>query len=319
MNHRELTLIHGYLDGMLTSDEEVELGAWIKVSPENAKDFAEMVRLHDRLRDMVQVGTPVNSVGQQATINPTRVTTRPIGLLRRRARMMGGVAALMAIASIAIWWVNPEQISAASELERLIDRSTGNGDRSYIIRSLDPAPLPQEPRQPPIDGAKLFIRPPGKYVLIRSFPDGRPYVTGSDGEVNWDVPPAAPVRLSRDPFRFRWPLPGHQHGIPFADLRSDLTELRDAYELKTLAPDAAGLAGIQALKKSREYRGPNRVELWYDRSSGVIHRMVFGGLPRARGGPTSVAVELVEQRELSDEFFQHQAHHAADRLVIEED
>jgi len=81
----------------------------------------------------------------------------------------------------------------------------------------------------------------------------------------------------------------------------------------------AGNRGLLAVKKSAEYRGPNRVELWYDPATGVIHRMVFAGMPKARGGPDSVAVELLEQRDLGGDFFRHQTHHAADRRVIEED
>jgi hypothetical protein len=127
------------------------------------------------------------------------------------------------------------------------------------------------------------------------------------------------VRVSGDPLRFRGPVPGHQHGIPFADLRSDLVQLRDAYVVTRLGSDEAGKRGLLAIKKSTEYRGPNRVELWYDAATGVIHRMMFAGMPKARGGPDSVAVELLEQRELGNEFFRHQAHHAADRRVIEED
>ncbi len=57
----------------------------------------------------------------------------------------------------------------------------------------------------------------------------------------------------------------------------------------------------------------------YDPATGVIHRMVFVGLPKARGGPDSVAVELLERRELGGDFVRHQAHHAADRRAIEED
>ena len=87
------------------------------------------------------------------------------------------------------------------------------------------------------------------------------YSTGFDGERNWSAPPDGAVRLSRDPLRFRWALPGHQHGIPFADLRSDLVQFRDAYVVRRLEPDTAGRRGLRAEKKSREYRGPNRVDI----------------------------------------------------------
>jgi hypothetical protein len=209
-------------------------------------------------------------------------------------------------------------VNAAVELDRLI-AAADTGDRVYWISSLDPNPLPIEPRQAPIHAAALYVRAPDRYVLVRRFPDGREYPTGFDGERNWAAPPDGAVRLSRDPLRFRWPLPGHQHGIPFADLRSDLVQLRDAYAVTPLGANATGRRGLLAVKKSREYRGPNRVELWYDRGTGVIHRMQFEGLPKARGGPDSVSVELVEQRDLGPDFFNHESHHAPNRKLIEED
>jgi hypothetical protein len=305
-------LVNGHLDGTLTQAQEAELNAWLLARPENAAEFAKAVRFHDHLHNVIQTLTATNEPKLEV---PARLSTRS----GRRFRWLGGIAAVAALIVCAIWLSETRQANAATELDLIIEKTPITGDRTYRIRSLDPNPAPTEPRQPPIDGALLSIRPPEQYVLIRHFPDGRPYVTGSDGERNWDIPPWAPVRVSRDPLRFRWPLPGHQHGVPFADLRSDLVQLRVAYDLSHLETDDNGWRGLQAIKKSPEHRGPKRVELWYDPSSGIIHRMVFHGLPKARGGPDSVAVELVEQRDLGESYFQHPSHHAADRRVIEED
>ena len=225
---------------------------------------------------------------------------------------------MVAIALTASWWSSPTPVNAATELDHLIEKADTR-DRSYVIRNLDAQAEQPEDRRPLIDGATLQVRHPDQYVLTRRFPDGRLFVTGSDGERSWSVPPNGAVRVSGDPLRFRGPVPGNQHGIPFVNLRSDLVQLRDAYVVSPLGSDAAGKRGLLAVKKSAEYRGPNRVELWYDAKTGVIHRMVFAGMPKARGGPDSVSVELLEQRELGSDFFRHQTHHAADRRVIEED
>lgn len=316
MNHHLTALVNGYLDGVLTEGEEGELNAWLKAAPENAAAFAEMVKLHDRLHAVLRTRAEIEpSAGEKP------VPARPAAVRRswRRVSLVGGLVALVAIAFAAAWWGNPQQASAATELDRLIEKAD-HRDRSYVIRNLDPRPEPTDERHPPIDGAVLSVRHPDRYVLIRRFPDGRPFVTGSDGERSWAVPPGgATVRLSHDPMRFRGPVPGHQHGIPFVNLRSDLVQLRDAYVVSPLAPDVAGNRGLLAVKKSSDYRGPNRVELWYDPDTGVIHRMAFAGMPRARGGPDRVAVELVDQRDLGADYFKHQSHHAPDRRVVEED
>ncbi|MDY3558762.1 hypothetical protein R5W23_005919 [Gemmata sp. JC673] len=322
MSTEQRLLAYGYLDGTLTAEREAELNAWIKASPENAAAFADVVRFHDHLRGVIGAG----AVGRErpgGVGSPTPAGGSPLvrWRWRRRIGLAGGFAALVTVALVALWSGTPPQASAATELDRLIEQADEGRDRSYRIRALDAVPEQPDERRPPIDGATLHVRRPDQYVLVRKFPDGRPFVTGSDGEKSWSVPPvgAGAVRVSGDPLRFRGPVPGHQHGIPFADLRSDLVRLRAAYAVTPLGPDAAGKRGLLAVKKSAEYRGPNRVELWYHPATGVVHRMVFAGMPKARGGPDSVAVELLEQRDLGGDFFKHPAHHAADRRVVEED
>jgi hypothetical protein len=305
-------LISGYLDGTLTADEEAALNVWVKAAPENARAFAAAVVLHDRLRDAVRVASAAQPV--PAEPGPGRAK----GAVR--ARLLGAAAALVAAVLAVVWWASPAPLSAASELDRLIDAPAATTDRTYRIRNLDAEPEQPDDRRPPIDGATLHARGPDRYVLVRAFPDGRPFVTGSDGERSWSVPPDdRAVRVSSDPLRFRGPVPGHQHGLPFVDLHSDLVQLRVAYSVARLPPDAAGLRGLRAEKKSPEFRGARRVDLWYEPRTGVIHRMVFDGMPQARGGPHSVSVELVEQRELDPQFFRHESHHAPNRKVIEED
>ncbi len=317
MNQDMQTLVNGYLDGMLTEGEEALLNAWIKAAPENAAAFAEMARLHDHLQNFIQAAQVIELAGSKHPAKAGPAVRS--GRLWRRVSVMTGLAALVAVALFAVWWTIATPVNAATELNRLIDASASLPDRTYRITSLDPAPAAIEERQAPIDGATLYIRAPDRYVLVRRFSDGRVYTTGYDGERNWAVPPDGAVRLSRDPLRFRWALPGHQHGIPFADLRSDLVQLRDAYVVTRLKADGGGRRCLRAEKKSREYRGPNRVDVWYASTTGVIQRMVFEGLPQARGGPRSVAVELLEQRDLGKDWFYHQTHHASGRRVVEED
>ncbi len=316
MNPQLAALVNGYLDGVLTEGEEAELNAWLKAAPENAAAFAEVVRLHDRLYAVLRPPAKIDPVPGGKS-EPARATAGQRSW--RRASLVGGLVALVAVAFVAVWWDNPRPASAATELDRLIEKADTR-DRSYVVRNLDERPEQTDERHPPIDGAVLHVRHPDQYVLIRKFPDGRPFATGSDGERSWSAPPDdRAVRVSADPLRFRGPVPGHQHGIPFVDLRSDLVQLRVAYTVALLSPDAAGLRGLRAEKKSPEFRGARRVDLWYDARTSVIHRMVFAGMPQARGGPNAVSVELIDQRDLGPDFFRHGSHHGPDRKVIEED
>ena len=61
-------LIHGYLDGVLTETQEVELNAWVKASEVNAAAFANAVQLHDRLRDVIRAGQLMESARRPASV-----------------------------------------------------------------------------------------------------------------------------------------------------------------------------------------------------------------------------------------------------------
>ena len=303
-------LVHRHLDGTLEEDGEAALARILETDPAAARAFARIGLIHDGLAQLIR--QPMAGGQPLPSLNRKR-------LLSGRWGLAGFLAASVAVAALAIWWPGAGNLKASTTLERLIKASSRQRDRTYVISDLDPGSRAGDPRQPPIDGAVLHVRQPGSFVLIRSFPDGRKYVTGSDGDRNWSVPPEGKVRVSADPLRFRWPLPGHVHGIPFVNPTSDLADLKRDYHLELRGTGADGLSLLRADMKDSAGRGPRRVDLLFDPESGVIRRMVFDGLPRARGGPRSVAVELIGQGALQDSFFSHEAHHEPGRPVEEED
>lgn len=315
MNSSMQQLMNSYLDGDATPQDVASLGAWIKGSPENAAEFVRFCRLHDALHNLI---CNTEESGYEATVALGAGTHGSRRLWLKATIWSGGIAAFLAL-TLGVLGFFPTRIDAATEMNRLLESSAIAHDRHYIIHSLDSEPERLEDRRPPIDGAALYVRRPDCYVLERHFPDGRIFVTGSDGQKSWAIPPDGAVRVSSNPERFRGPLPGHQHGIPFADLRSDLLEMRSAYTLTILKSDASGQRGLHAEKKSAEYRGPRSVDLWYDAQAGIIHRIIFQGMPRAHGGPDRLAVELKDNFDLGPKFFDHAAHHDAAREVIEED
>lgn len=310
-------LIHAHLDGTLDPAGEAVLGAWLAASPENARAFAAVALLHDRLRNVLVADRELTA-GPATPGERAEPARRPRAFRLRSLVVAGSVVAAAAVVLIVSLSL-PAPVNAAAELDRLIEAPAPVGDRTYRVTSRDPVPDVGDDRQPPLDEAVLHVRNPDSYVLVRRFPDGRPFITGSDGERGWSVKPDGAVRVSGDPLRFRGPLPGNQYGVPFIDPRSDLRQLRDAYVVSTLPAAADGLRGLGFEKKSQEHRGPRRVEVWYDPRTRVVRRMEFEGLPRARGGPSAVSVALIEQRDLGPDFFRHGSHHGPDRQVIEED
>lgn len=319
MTDRIDDLIHGYLDETLTASEHDELATQIKSDPQVARRLAEVACLHDRLRNLV-------SLDQDEQLPPVpKPAINSASPARRSVLSLVTAACLLLGAGLIFWKVgSTPAIAAAAELQRIIEANATLESRTYRISSLDSSEDEDLPvrggQKPPLDGALLHVRGSEEYVLERFFSDGTRFITGSDGQTAWAIPPRGRVRVSRDPDRFRGAVPGQQHAIPFIDMRASLEQLADAYDLRvdqTIAED--GTRQLDAVRLADASGGPKEVTVWYDAESGVIQRMQLSRLPRNQGGPRSVVLELVEQRELDDEFFQHSSHHSSDREVIEDE
>jgi hypothetical protein len=316
MNPEFAELIDACLDDRLTVEQAAELNRRVQDDPQFARAFAEALFLHDRLFDLARTG---NSFGLPSNSGHETRRMQLAPTLARKIRFAGLIAASIVTLLLTTWWNAGQTLNAATEIDRLLARIDMKSDRRLEIRNLDPGTEPKNDRQPPIDGATLYVRSPDRYVLVRTYPDGRRFLTGSDGQTSWAVPPDGPVRVSHDAERFRGPVPGHQHGLPFVDVRGDLNAFRSSYELAGPRLKAGGMRTIAGTRKRGVARGPRSFEMTYDPVSGTIRQMIFDGLPQARGGPRRVAVELTDSSPLPERFFGHEFHHEIDRQVEEED
>ena len=321
MIHPVENLIHGYLDETLDAEQQVTLGQWIKDSPENAKHFAKAVLLHDRLRSemlALEVAELHESAFPQAG--------RPSFLWKGRYVALTAAACLIFLAIIVGLQFSGSTVFAASaELQRIIQASESSLARTYVVTALDGNAETRTPstrsrgEKPSVDGALLSVAGEGQYVLIRYFADGTEFITGSNGATAWSVPPRGRVRVSRDPTRFRGAVPGQQHAIPFIDMRNSLQQLQESYELDLSSETTPeGWRRMNATRKVTATGGPKQVTICYDGQSGTIHKMLLERLPQARGGPKNVLLELTEERDLGQGYFEHASHHDTTREVIEE-
>lgn len=308
-------LAHAVLDGVASEGDAAQVSAEIERNPARAREFARLALLHDALERETTAGVGARGAARR---------TRTIALVRRVAL----VAAVLAFAVAATWFVvgtSPTASASASEtLSRIIEVAR-KGDRTYVLRAIGAsaradAPKPGGRPQPTIDDAIVYLRGPSSYVLARLDEAGNEVLSGSDGARAWIVPAKGPVRVSRDASRFAGALPGSKQGVAFIDPHGDLAALAASYDI-ALAPAASerAVARLVATRKPDARGGPKRVEIAFDPATSVILGMRLDNLPRARGGPRSVEFELVDDAPLAVEFFRHDAHHGADRAVIEED
>jgi hypothetical protein len=253
----------------------------------------------------------------------------------RSAAAILGIVSTVAVMMIIFWRGVGETPAAAAvtELNRLIAASAHAMDRTYHV-AVEEVALPPErrerrgpgdasrPPKPPMDDAVLHVRDGHQFVLIRTTPEGLPFITGSNGQASWAVRPDGPARVSSDLTRFNRDLPGHEYEMPLINIEDGLERLRVAYELQ-LQPiessDSETQPGDEPLRllvavKKRGFRGPRRVEITYAVPTGQIRQLRFVDMPY---GPQRLTLRLtlVDERNLAPGFFDHISHHGPERAV----
>ena len=119
-------------------------------------------------------------------------------------------------------------------------------------------------------------------------------------------------------------MPGNQQDMPFLNIHSNLSQLKIGFDVELADEQETGADGtllsrLTCVRKSNAVRGLKRVDVWFDPEDGTVHKMLLDGLPRGRGGPKSVMLELVDQSVFASNFFSHEAHHEPVKRVKVED
>lgn len=318
------SLINGYLDDMLAPEERRKLNDLVKSDAEFARQFARAVLLHDRLRTDVEL--------RDVPLLPAATFQHSAGAFVAR-RSWFAAAIITTAAAVVIGFIVQQggglaPASAASiALGQIIEAASRQIARTYRIHISDFGPSGPQPQvaadrggvKPNVDGAELSVRGRDQFVLVRRYADGSPFVTGSDGEIGWAVPPKGHVHLSRDVRRFRRAVPGERDAIPFLDLEASLEELRRDYDLElfeaaSTEPNPDAWSRLDARKRPHVRGGAEYVQIWFD-SAGTAHRIAMQGLPQGEpdGSPQAVELDLEKNREVPASFFHHDTHHAPDR------
>lgn len=315
--HGEISrLIHGHLDDCLSVDEEARLGRLVATDANVAVGLARAAMLHDRLRDLFRQEAVI--VGPPAAA----ATAADKAPARRSQRWLAVLLAVAVTLAAAVVYRPPSGggVAVGAAIDRLVAAASAPVDREYRITVLDHGPHGTPPpvmsggkgRKPGVEGASLFVRGTDRFVLIRRFGDGTPFITGCDGTIGWAVPPRGHVHLSHDARRFRRGVPGEHEELPFLDLRSGFDGLRRGYDL-AVAEEPEGRR-LEARRRGRSRRAPDAVRVWFN-GDGVATRIEIEGLAVEEGMPRSVALTLASEHDLGIGFYTHETHHPADRPV----
>jgi hypothetical protein len=338
--------INGLLSDWLDDDEVKSPRSPDSVFEQSSEAVADSLLVHGLLadqgrRDDEQEVQRLRSVmeridseddAESVTLAEAR---RPSG--RRRFAILTSALTIAAAVLVMFVVLGPQQnVSAAmASLEKVIEAAAKPFDRTYRVSVIEEYPRGKKPRnlsqeawereaEEQIDGATLFVRGANQFVLTVMLRSGIMRTSGCDGEVSWAFRENGPVHVSADLSRFRGGVPGRQQDLPFMNMHAHLSQLLSGYEVELTdevdaATDGTVLSQLVGVRQSRDVRGPKQIEIWFDADSGTVHTMVLDGLPRGRGGPKSVMLELEDQSDLAPDFFSHEAHHEPGKRIRYED
>ncbi|QEG25021.1 hypothetical protein [Mariniblastus fucicola] len=285
----------------------------------------------DRAEDRVgSVMSHIDSGFASEASHPILANTRQPR--RRQFAILTWSVAIATVVMLMFVFSSPDQsVSSAMEsLEKIVEAASKKIDRTYSVRLVEeyargqrpgnlPADLRSRKAKDQIDGATLYVRGANQYVMTTMLDSGEKRTIGCDGSQSWAMRENGPVHVSSDIERFRGGLPGGQQDIPFLNLQNHLSQLQTGYEIE-MGKQQETVAGVVlsqliGARKSRDVRGPKQIEIWFDSSTGTVHQMLLDGLPRGRGGPKSVMLELTDLSRLPDGFFSHTSHHEPGRRI----
>ena len=242
---------------------------------------------------------------------PARVAPRSWRLVRWGAPL--ATAAAVLVMATAVWF--PKQAeSAMATVERAISAALVPQDRTYRVR-IQPAGAASS--NTPLE-ATLYLRGGERFVVRHPGIVSGEMWLGTNGRKLWFVPAIGPVlegdRLGLLP---QW----HDEAgvaLPYLQLATILRRLQDRYELEEVPTSESVRQHIRGRRVSADAGWPATIDLWVDRDTGVAEELTLDW-PEATVGARRVQFQLTSQAPLGDNWYDHTAHHAADRKVFHSD
>jgi len=243
--------------------------------------------------------------------------------------------AAMIIIGITILLTSLPPNKAMATIDQMIAAIENAGDRTYRIivrdqksgrrdRQSDRFTFQRRNRQERagFDGAALYLRGRGKYVLYRYTPSGQTVINGSNGQTNWLIRPRRAVLVSDDPQAFRIPMPENLANLLTLDFSETLQQIRERYRIKYLGTvpvdqdQETSWSYLHATRQNLRFKGPRVIRIWAHPDTGLLRRIEFADIQlQGDPEPKKLIFDLLDQKQLADNWFTHTAHHPEDAEV----
>ena len=338
-------LIDDLLSDWLDDENENPASKSDVPSGEASETIAESLLIHGMLADIgsrddadaERIHAVMQRLDAEFATGSLNVASTSVPHGRRRFAILTSALTIAAAVMVMFAVFGPHQsVSAAmASLDKVMEAAAKPFDHTYTVcvveeypRNKRPKNLSQEAwdREAPeqIDGATIHVRGADEYVMTVMLKTGMTRTSGCDGRVSWSFREDGPVHVSEDLNRFRGGMPGSQQDMPLLNIHANLSQLKIGYDVELADEQDTGTDGtllsqLNCIRKSNDVRGPKQVNVWFDAEDGTVHKMLLDGLPRGRGGPKSVMLELVDQPTLPSNFFSHETHHEPGKRIRYED
>jgi hypothetical protein len=282
-------------------------------------------QLHDdsdaRARRLQRV---LDALRQSANILPYSAAARPRrNQARRVLAWLASAAAMLLIGLLAWKLVSPNPAYAV--VERAAEAAGREHDRTYrVVDQWSGAVTGTREATLYVRGDRFVFQP--KRPLIRGL------LLGSDGRRGWAVKSVGPVVVSDDPLEFFHVMtrgllpppraqdkPSSQAMLPLLQQHTLLRRLGQSYRLELLAStpltegDDIRYHHIRAQRQSDAAGGAEVVELWVHPRSSIVARLQLQA--KLEPGRRLVTLDLTSEEPLPPDWYEHSAHHEADRPV----
>ena len=340
MNDRIDVLLSNWLD----DENDNPAGKSDVPSSEANESIAESLLIHGMLANIgsggdaegERVGAVMQRLDAELAKDSLSVVSTSVSHRQRGFAILTSALTIAAAALIMFSVFGPHRsVSAAmASLDKVMEAAAKPFDHIYRVRVVEEYPRDKRPRHlsqeawdreapEQIDGATIYVRGADEYVMIVMLKTGKTRTCGCDGKISWAFREDGPVHVSEDLNRFRGGMPGSQQGMPLLNIHANLSQLKMGYDVELADAMETGTEGtllsqFNCIRKSNDVRGPKQVNVWFDAEDGTVHKMLLEGLPRGRGGPKSVMLELVDQPSLPTNFYSHETHHEPGKRIRDE-
>jgi outer membrane lipoprotein-sorting protein len=281
----------------------------------------------------------VNKLMQSIRADKEKIAGKKATSTQKPRRYVGpavrlGTAAMIII-SLAILLIYLPSNKAMATIDQMISAIENAGDRTYsvIVRDYETGRRDRggarsavdgrsRRERAVLDGATLYLRGRGQYVLYRYTPSGQTVVNGSDGLTNWLIRPKREVLVSNNPQAFRIPMPEDLADLLTLDFGDTLQRIRERYKIKYLGTvpveqgQDSSWAYLHATMQNRRFRGPRVIRIWAHPDTGLLRRIEFADIQlQGYAEPKKLIFDLVDLKQLPNDWFTHSAHHPADAEV----